>query len=101
MTPLERGLVEFRRGRFWHAHEEWEADWQVTRDPVVRGMIQLAAALFHLRLGKLESPRRVYARAMRWLEGAPPGHRGLPVEKVRPLEDYADLSLAAARDFLT
>jgi predicted metal-dependent hydrolase len=100
LTPLERGLLAFRRGRFWHAHEEWEEDWQSTRDPVVRGMIQLAAALFHVRQGNAAGAARVYARAARLLEGAAPGHRGLPVERVLPLAEYVDLSLDAAREFL-
>lgn len=100
MTALERGLAAFRRGRFWHAHEEWEEDWRRTGDPVVRGMIQLAAALFHVRQENAAGASRVYARAMRLLAGAPPGHRGLPVERVLPLAAYVDLSLDAAREFL-
>lgn len=100
MSALERGLQAFRRGRFWHAHEEWEEDWRATGDPIVRGMIQLAAALFHVRQGNRAGAERVHARARKLLSGAPPGHRGLPTESVLALEDYRDLSLASTRDFL-
>jgi hypothetical protein len=39
----------FWQGRFWHAHEAWEEQWQASGDDYYKGLIQLAAALFHLR----------------------------------------------------
>lgn len=36
-------------GRFWHAHEVWEERWRESGDDYYKGLIQLAAALFHLR----------------------------------------------------
>jgi len=39
----------FLAGRFWHAHEVWEEQWKASGDAWYKGLIQLAAALFHLR----------------------------------------------------
>ncbi len=93
-------MQELRRGRFWHAHEAWEEDWQTTRDPVVRGMIQLAAALFHLRRGNQAGAERLYERALGQLARAGPVHRGLPTRPL-PLASYQDLSLQASARLLS
>lgn len=93
-------MQDLRRGRFWHAHEAWEEDWQTTRDPVVRGMIQLAAALFHLRGGNLAGAQRLYERALGKLAEADPVHRGLPT-RPQPLSSYQDLSLRSSARLLS
>ncbi|MFQ6674133.1 MAG: DUF309 domain-containing protein [Fidelibacterota bacterium] len=54
-----RGLELFNRQRYWEAHESWEDLWKtLTNGPeddweiVMRGLIQLAAGLHGLSLGK-------------------------------------------------
>jgi len=52
------GIAHFDRGAHWHAHEAWEAAWNDLGDGpeddaeiVLRGLIQLAAALHARTLG--------------------------------------------------
>lgn len=48
---LERGIEEFNRGRYWHAHEAWEEAWTPDRHGPDRGfykgLIQIAAGCLH------------------------------------------------------
>jgi hypothetical protein len=56
------GLSEFRAGRFFEAHEEWELLWKESKgdDKVfLQGLIQLAAACVHIGRGKAEPARRL------------------------------------------
>lgn len=51
-TDFHRGVRLFNQGRFWEAHEAWEAVW--LRHPedgrfFIQGLIQLAAAYHQLR----------------------------------------------------
>ena len=53
-TDFHRGIRLFNQGRFWEAHEAWEAVW--LRHPedgrfFIQGLIQLAAAYHQLRRG--------------------------------------------------
>ena len=66
-SPLfAKGLEEFRAGRFFEAHEEWELLWNVsTGDDRVflQGLIQLAAARVHLGRGNPAPAARLLALA--------------------------------------
>ena len=53
-TDFHRGIRLFNQGKFWEAHEAWEAVW--LRHPedgrfFIQGLIQLAAAYHQLRRG--------------------------------------------------
>jgi Domain of unknown function (DUF309) len=66
-SPLfVQGLVEFRAGRFFEAHEEWEMLWKDSRGHdklFLQGLIQLAAACVHIGRGNAAPARRLLALA--------------------------------------
>lgn len=72
-SPLfAKGLEEFRAGRFFEAHEEWELLWKdSTGDDKVflQGLIQLAAALVHIGRGNPAAATRLLALAKEKLDG--------------------------------
>ena len=79
LTPAQRrrlfrhGIELFNAGRFYDAHEAWEAIWRSTtpepRD-LFQGLIQLAVGLYHyLERDKPGPASRVLARGRRRLEG--------------------------------
>lgn len=55
--PYLAGIELFNQGRYWHAHEEWEAVWRTEQQPdrqlFYKGIIQAAAALVHWQRGNL------------------------------------------------
>ena len=71
-SPLfGKGLVEFRAGRFFEAHDEWELLWKESRgdDKVfLQGLIQLAAACVHIGRGNAEPARRLLQLAVAKLD---------------------------------
>ncbi len=72
---LSAGAELFDAGEFWHAHEAWEVAWRAyhgeDRD-YLKGLIQLAAANFHLARGKPGPARRLLDSAARHLERCNP-----------------------------
>ncbi|MFI5142802.1 MAG: DUF309 domain-containing protein [Thermoanaerobaculales bacterium] len=71
---LTAGLAEYRAGRFWHAHEQWEKLWRRLAAPEktwVQGLILLAAAAWHLDRNRERVARRLLALAAVRLVGCP------------------------------
>ncbi|MEO8586249.1 MAG: DUF309 domain-containing protein [Acidobacteriota bacterium] len=66
-SPLfAKGLAEFRAGRYFEAHEDWELLWKDSAgdDKVfLQGLIQLAAALVHVGRGNPAPAARLFALA--------------------------------------
>jgi FMN phosphatase YigB (HAD superfamily) len=64
-SPLfVRGLVEFRAGRFFEAHEQWEMLWKDSFGDdklFLQGLIQLAAACVHIGRGNVAPAKRLLA----------------------------------------
>lgn len=50
--------------RFFEAHEVLEGLWMRTRDRGQQGLIQLAAALYHIQRGNLKGARTMLDRAL-------------------------------------
>jgi len=71
-SPLfVKGLEEFRAGRYFEAHEEWELLWKdSTGDDKIflQGLIQLAAARVHLGRGNPAPAARLLALAKEKLD---------------------------------
>ncbi len=71
-SPLfVKGLEEFRAGRFFEAHEEWERLWRASAgdDRVfLQGLIQVAAARVHIGRGNPASAARLLALAKEKLD---------------------------------
>ena len=66
-SPLfVQGLVEFRAGRFFEAHEGWELLWKNSKGDdklFLQGLIQLAAACVHIGRGNATPGRHLLALA--------------------------------------
>jgi predicted metal-dependent hydrolase len=80
---FQNGIRLFNQGRFFAAHEAWEAIWRsTTTEPrsLFQGLIQVAAAFHqHLDLHRTEGPRRTLAKARRNLEPFTPEALGLAI----------------------
>jgi predicted metal-dependent hydrolase len=63
--PEYDAFVECWNGeRFFEAHEVLEGLWMRTRDRGQQGLIQLAAALYHIQRGNLKGARTMLDRAL-------------------------------------
>ena len=65
---LQEGAVCFDARRFWAAHEAWEDGWRGYAGPdrsFLKGLIQLAAAGYHLQRGRRSAAMAVLERAPR------------------------------------
>ncbi|MGD9572497.1 MAG: DUF309 domain-containing protein [Thermoleophilia bacterium] len=77
-------------GRFFDAHEELETVWRRSPDLDMRflqGLIQWSVAFEHHRRGNSHGARVLLGRALRNLEGAPPGHMGCDISAWRDATD--------------
>jgi hypothetical protein len=54
----------WNREKFFEAHEALEGLWVRTRDPGQQGLIQLAAALYHVQRGNMKGARTMIERAL-------------------------------------
>ncbi|MBK8598632.1 MAG: DUF309 domain-containing protein [Holophagales bacterium] len=80
------GYVDFREGRFFEAHEKWEAVWLVSegiRRRHLQGLIQLAAACVHLEKGRPGPAGRLLALSLEKLADGPPDFFGVPLDDLR------------------
>lgn len=63
---LAEGLRLFRSGRYFEAHDAWEALWHEVGDPQrewLQGLIQVAVARHHLARGRASSAAYLLGRA--------------------------------------
>ncbi|HUM01504.1 MAG TPA: DUF309 domain-containing protein [Thermoanaerobaculia bacterium] len=91
-----KGLEEYRAGRFFEAHEEWELLWKEASGEdrrFLQGLIQLAAALVHLERGRTAPAGRLLRLSREKLDPFPDGHGGLALDRLR-----AALDAASARE---
>jgi len=80
MNSIEHGISLFNAQAFWHAHEAWERDWLVAEEPhkqFLQGLIQLAAAYYHVQRGTFSGGVRLFDAALRRLEDFPEGYSGV------------------------
>ena len=80
------GLAEFRAGRFFEAHEEWEALWKDSEGDdklFLQGLIQLAAACVHIERGNAVPAQRLLALAKEKLDRFGEEERGLSLGLIR------------------
>ncbi|HEX7528574.1 MAG TPA: DUF309 domain-containing protein [Thermoanaerobaculia bacterium] len=87
-SPLfVKGLEEFRAGRFFEAHEEWELLWKDSSgdDRVfLQGLIQVAAARLHLGRGNPASAARLLALAKEKLDRFEGDQAGIRIDSLFP-----------------
>jgi FMN phosphatase YigB (HAD superfamily) len=92
------GLAEFRAGRFFEAHEEWELLWKESNgeDKVfLQALIQLAAACVHIGRGNAAPGRRLLALAKAKLDRFADDEGGMNVGFLKKRIEAA-LALSAA-----
>ena len=73
-------------GLFFEAHEVLEGLWMRTRDEFQRGLIQLAAALYHIQRDNIKGARTIFDRALPRLNQQP--KHPTPIE-AKALIDFA------------
>jgi predicted metal-dependent hydrolase len=74
------GISLFNAHKFWHAHEAWERDWLTASDPhkqFLQGLIQLAAAYYHVQRGTFRGGVRLFDSALRRLSAFSPEYAGV------------------------
>lgn len=96
-AALDRGIERFNQRDYWHAHEEWEAIWLHERGEArdfLQGLIQLAAAWYHVEKQNWRGATRLFAAALARLDRYQPGYCGVDREEVirAARDDLATLS---------
>jgi uncharacterized protein len=91
-AAFQRGLLAYRAGRHYEAHEHWESIWQIEEDLLqksfLQGLIQVAAAMHKLlEMKGTAGAVRLLDKARGRLEAVPEGTGGLWLERL--LEDMA------------
>jgi predicted metal-dependent hydrolase len=78
------GVALFNSHDFWHAHEAWEVHWLVATGDArefLQGLIQLAAAYYHVQRRTYSGGIRLFDAALRRLERFPAGYAGIHREE--------------------
>jgi len=104
VTDYQRGYTEglrlYNDGRFWHAHEAWEEIW-LEADGVesrfYQGLIQVAAACFHIERGNWSGTYKLLHFATANLLPAEPAYLGLDVSQLLERIDLMLEELHAVR----
>ena len=76
------GIGHFNAGRFFEAHDAWEAVWMDYRGRSRRfyqGLIQMAVSLHHFGNGNIRGAIKLYAGSREKLEEYLPRHMGVDV----------------------
>jgi predicted metal-dependent hydrolase len=79
---LLRGVAAFNAGRFFTAHEIWEAIWNETvgeEKRFVQGLVQLAAGYLKLSSAQYRGALKLLTRACQTLRTYPPLYAGLQI----------------------
>jgi len=89
---LDAGIEHFNAGRFWHAHEDWEALWISLKGNArqelidgVQGIIQIAAMLLNHQRKKVRGVTSLWTKSSAKLTPVINGLFGLDVASL-----YAD-----------
>lgn len=91
---LREGIDLFNTGRYWHAHEAWEHAWlELPEGPdgdgeiVLRGLIQLTAALHLQSVGRLDGAASNLRKAREKLALAPARYMDIDFMALREFSD--------------
>jgi hypothetical protein len=86
---LDVGIEHFNAGRFWHAHEDWEALWislkgEASQELVdgVQGIIQIAAMLLNHQRKKVRGVTSLWIKSSSKLTPVIDGLFGLDIAKL-------------------
>jgi predicted metal-dependent hydrolase len=94
-TGLEHGVDLFNTGRYWEAHEAWEADWMPDRkgpdSGFYKGLIQVAAGCLHYTRRNRRGAINKWRSGADYLRPYLPSYRGV---QLAPLVDTVDSFIA-------
>jgi predicted metal-dependent hydrolase len=97
---MARGVALYAAGRYWDAHEAWEAPWRVEGDPsrrtFLQGLIQAAAAMHKLLV--MHDPRsaaRLLSRALEKLAPYEDGYEAVALDAFRSAARACERAIAA------
>lgn len=93
---VERYQEDFSAGRFFEAHEDLEPLWwQQRSDPLLQGLILLAAAFVQAQRGKARGALRHFSAVTHYLAPYPAWERGVPVGEITAYAEQAQAALRA------
>ena len=96
IEPEYAAFVEcWNAERFFEAHEVLEGLWVRTRDRRQQGLIQMAAALYHVQRGNLKGARTMFDRALPRLRDRCALQSPVDVD---PMIDFGERARAALTD---
>jgi predicted metal-dependent hydrolase len=81
-----RGVELFNTGRYWDAHEAWEAVWNATAGEerlFYQGLIQAAAAMVHRQKSNPHGIAELSRKSLQKLERFGPLHRAVDLARFR------------------
>ena len=79
---FDEGVRRFNDGRYWDAHESWEELWleaPASDREFFRGLIQIAAAYYHLGRANERGAHRLFAAGLRLLTPYPQQYLGADI----------------------
>ena len=85
-APLSDGLACYRQAQFFDAHEHWELVWLTLDEPeksFLQALIQITAAMHHLRKGNSTGAVSLLHRSLRRLAKCPTIFGGIDVDRLR------------------
>lgn len=82
----EQGLIKYKIGDFYSAHELWEDMWhnkQLKDRIFIQGLIQISASFFKIQCGNLRGARSLLEKSMNKFEEYSEIHRNIDVDKLK------------------
>jgi hypothetical protein len=93
-VSLAEGIRLFNAGEYWHAHEQWEQCWLISRDEEAiffQALIQAAAALVKWQQGNLRGLQLNWAKSKAKLLLLPPSYADVDLQALqRAMQQLAD-----------
>jgi len=83
---FRQGVAQFNAGKFFDAHESWEAIWLKAEEPdktFLQGITQVTAAFHHHAQGNRRGAESLLQKGLQKLEQFPADYRGVRLEKLR------------------
>ncbi|HUV26105.1 MAG TPA: DUF309 domain-containing protein [Anaerolineales bacterium] len=82
----KKGLREFNRGKYFHAHDLLELAWLEDRSPgrdLYRAILQVSVAYYQIERGNYNGAMKMFIRMRKWFGSLPDTCRGINIGKLR------------------
>lgn len=83
---FKQALHLFNQGKFFEAHEYFEAAWRETNDETrefYRALLQLSGGYYRLTQDRPTAARKFFTHALHWLQGFPDPHLGINTDLIQ------------------